>query len=71
MLEVTILPLPEGYTISGDLFNNRIQSYEYTVRYEGEYVFRMRQEIRTNYNSEQADVYHKITTSRKTICYFY
>jgi len=62
---------PEACTILEALFNNRIQSYEYTVRYEGEYLFRMRPEITTNYNSEKADMYHKITTSRKTICYFY
>jgi hypothetical protein len=62
---------PEVYTIFGALFNNRIQSYEYTVRGEGECLFRIRREITTNYKSEKADMYHKITTSRKAMFYFY
>jgi hypothetical protein len=37
----------------------RKKNYEYKIRYKGEYLFRMRKEITTNYKFKKADKYHK------------
>jgi tRNA splicing ligase len=43
----------------GAPLRKRIQNYEHKIRYESEYLFRMRKEVTTNYKFEKADKYHK------------
>jgi len=54
---------PEVYTTDGALFKKIIQNYEYEIKYESEYLFRMRKEITTNYEFLTNNT--TITKSRK------
>ena len=52
---------PEAYTIFWALFKKK----EYKIRYECEYLFRMRKEITTNYKLKKPDKCHKHHKLRK------
>ena len=58
---------PKAFTGFGTLFNKSIQNYEYKLKYEIEYLFRIKiKEITTNYKFKKADKYrrhHKILKS--------
>jgi len=41
---------PEAYTV----FEAPVKKKEYKIRYESEYLFRMRKEIATNYKSRKS-----------------
>jgi hypothetical protein len=49
----------EAYTSFGTHFKKIKQNYEYKIRYESEYLFRMRKEITINFKFKKADQYHK------------
>jgi hypothetical protein len=59
----------EAYTVFGAHFKKRKQNYEYKIRYEGEYLFRMRKEITTNFKFIKADKYHKHHKIKKKISF--
>jgi len=37
-----------------------MKNYEYVIKYESEYLLRMKKEIATNYTITKGDKYHKI-----------
>jgi hypothetical protein len=49
----------------GPTLRKRIRSYEYKIRYESEYLFRMRKEITTNYKLKKLTNTNNITKSIK------
>jgi hypothetical protein len=61
---------PEANIILGSSLRRRIQNYEHKIRYESEYLFRMRKEVTTNYKYEEADKYHKGNNAQKNYVIF-
>jgi hypothetical protein len=49
----------EAYTIFGAHCKEIKQNYKYKIKYGSEYLFRMREEITTNFKFRKADKYHK------------
>jgi hypothetical protein len=57
---------PKAYPIFGALFKKK-----YKIRYETEYLFRMRKEITPNYKFKNAGKYPKHHKIQKNNIYFY
>jgi len=55
----------------GPSLSERIQNYEYRIRYKGEYLFTVREETTTNYKFKKADNYHKHHRIYKNNIIFY
>ena len=55
----------------GPSLRKRIQNYAYKIRYESEYLSKMRKEITTNYIFKMLTDTTYATESRKTTQYFY
>jgi hypothetical protein len=57
--------------LGGGSLTKRIQNYEYKIGYESEHLFRVREEISTNYKFKTADKHHIIKKSTKITQYFH
>ena len=55
----------EANKILGAPLRKRIQNYKHKIRYEREYLFRMKKEVTTNYKFEKADKYHTVQKVQK------